>query len=78
MIQVLKVLTPCVIVAFMKNYKVWLRSRPGFYAQYDGKVEVIAIDEDDAVKKALAKLKRGAFPDRDNSMWKVEKVERVF
>jgi hypothetical protein len=61
----------------MKRYNVWLRSRPGFYAQYDGKVTVWADDEDDAVEMAMHKLKTGAFSDRDNSMWIVEKVERV-
>lgn len=62
----------------MKKYFVWLRSRPGFCAQYDGKVEVLADDDDEAIELALLKLKRGAFWDRDNSMWKVDKVERVF
>lgn len=62
----------------MKTYHVWLRSRPGFYAQYDGKVKVVAYSDDDAVEKALCKLKRGAFSDRDRSMWIIEKVERVF
>jgi MarR-like DNA-binding transcriptional regulator SgrR of sgrS sRNA len=61
-----------------KTYFVWLRSVPGFHAQYDGKVEVRASDEDDAVQKAFRKLKMGAFPDRDRSMWKIEKVERKF
>jgi len=62
----------------MKKYRVWLRSRPGFYAQYDGKVDVMADSEDDAAEKALMKLKRGAFFDRDNSMWKIERVERIW
>lgn len=61
-----------------KKYKVWMRSVPGFYAQYDGAVEVYAKDDDDAVDRAFEKLKRGAFPDRSRSMWKVEKVERLF
>lgn len=62
----------------MKKFWVWIRSKPGFYAQYDGKVEVFATDDEDAVERAFQKLKRGAFPDRDRSMWKVEKVERRF
>lgn len=62
----------------MKKFKVFLRSRPGMYAQYDGAVTVFADDEDEAVDRALDKLKRGSFPDRDRSMWKVEKVERVW
>lgn len=61
----------------MKKYNVWIRSKPGFYAQYDGKVTVFADNDDEAIEKALLKLKRGAFQDRDNSMWLVERVERV-
>jgi tRNA(Ile)-lysidine synthase TilS/MesJ len=61
----------------MKKYNVWIRSVPGFFAQYDGKVTVFAENEDDAVERAFNKLKRGAFPDRSRDMWKVDKVERV-
>lgn len=61
-----------------KSYRVHLRSVPGFYEQYSGSVEVMACDDEDAVEQALAKLKRGAFPDRSRSMWKVDKVERAF
>ena len=60
----------------MKNYKVWLRSKPGMYAQYDGFVEVVAEDSDDAVEKAFAKLKRETFPDRNRGMWYVDMIER--
>jgi len=62
----------------MANYKVWMRSKGGFYEQYNGFVDVYAENDTDAVSKALRKLKTGAFPDRSNSMWTVEKVERVF
>jgi hypothetical protein len=62
----------------MANYKVWMRSKAGFYEQYDGFVDVYAKDDSDAISKALRKLKTGAFPDRNNSMWTVEKVERIF
>ncbi len=65
-------------MAVLKKYNVWLRSKPGFYAQYDGKVTVEATDDDHAIKLALKKLRTGAFQDRDDSMWKIEKVERVF
>ena len=60
------------------SYRVWLRSVPGFYAQYDGKVDVYARDPEEAVEIALRQLKRGSFPDRDRSMWRVEKVEWLY
>lgn len=52
-----------------------MRSVPGMYAQYDGKVSVSARDEEEAVENAITKLRRGSFPDRSRSMWKVEKIE---
>lgn len=58
----------------MKQYEVWIRSLPGFYAQYDGKVDVWADNEEAAEDLAFLKLKRGAFPDRSRSMWQVEKI----
>lgn len=62
----------------MKKWRVWLKSRPGFFAQYDGKIDVVAETDDDAVERALDRLKSGAFPDRDRSMWIVERVERLW
>lgn len=62
----------------MNEYNVWMRSTPGFYAQYDGKVTVRADNDEDAIEEAFRELKRTAFPDRSRSMWRVEKVERVF
>ena len=59
------------------KFQVWMRSVPGMFAQYDGKVDVYAEDAEGAIEKAHQKLKRGAFPDRSRDMWKVEKVERV-
>lgn len=59
----------------MKHWRVWLRSVPGFMAQYDGYVDVYADDDEAAVDFAFLKLKRGAFPDRDRSCWKIEKIE---
>ena len=61
----------------MKKYYVWVRSKPGFYAQYDGKVNVFAEDDDEAIEKALQRLERGAFKDRTRDMWIIEKVERI-
>lgn len=61
-----------------KKFRVWIRSKPGFYAQYDGKVDVFAGDEEEAVSEALRRLRTGAFRDRDDSMWTVEKVERLW
>ena len=62
----------------LKRYSVHLASVPGFYAQYAGEIKVWAEDEDQAIDKAFRELKRGAFPDRGRSMWRVEKVERVY
>lgn len=56
-------------------YRVWLRSTPGFYEQYDGYVDVNAEDTDEAKEKAIEKLRRTSFPDRSRNMWRVEKVE---
>ena len=61
-----------------KKYKVWLRSIPGPYAQYNGHVEVMALDEEGAETAALSQLKRGCYPDRNNSMWRIEKIERQY
>lgn len=62
----------------MNKYWVWMRSKPGMYEQYNGKVEVCADNDDAAIIAAHKKLKAGAFPDRNASMWIVEKIERVF
>lgn len=57
------------------RYRVWLRSVPGPYEQYDGKVDVLAEDTYDAARRALAELRRTSFPDRSDSMWRVERIE---
>ena len=57
-------------------YRVWLRSKPGMYEQYNGKVDVTAFDEDSAVETALCKLRNTSFPDRTADMWIIEKIER--
>ena len=59
------------------RYRVWIRSTPGFYAQYNGKVDVVADDPEQAEDRAFRELKRGAFPDRGRSMWQVEKIEML-
>jgi hypothetical protein len=61
----------------MKKYRVWLRSVPGFYAQYNGKVDVWSEDEEQAVISAFHRLKQTSFPDRNSSMWKIEKIECI-
>jgi len=60
------------------SYKVWLRSVPGMYGQYNGYVDVVASDEDHAVERAMRELQRTTFKDRGPSMWRVEKVERIY
>jgi hypothetical protein len=62
----------------MNKYKVLIASRPGFYEQYSGTVEVTAENEDAAVDAAFRKLKSGSFPDRNKDMWKVKEVARIF
>ena len=61
----------------MANWKVWMKSTGGFYEQYRGHVDVVADDHQAAVQRALLKLKTGAFKERDDSMWMIEKVEQV-
>jgi hypothetical protein len=60
-----------------KRYRVWMRSTPGFYEQYSGKVDVWAEDEEQAEERAFQELRRGAFPDRGRTMWRVEKIEVI-
>lgn len=61
----------------LTKFRVWMRSVPGFYEQYDGKVDVFAEDAEQAKERAYAELNRGAFPDRWRSMWKVDRVETI-
>jgi hypothetical protein len=60
-----------------KKYRVWMRSRPGQYAQYEGKVDVFAEDKETAVAAALIKLRRTSFPDRADYNWFIERVEEL-
>lgn len=53
-----------------------MRSKPGFYEQYNGTVTVQAENDEQAVDAALRKLKNGVFPDRNREMWVVESVTR--
>lgn len=59
-------------------YKVYLRSVPGPYEQYDGFVRVSAEDEAEAVELAIRQLRRTTFPDRSAAMWRVERVVGEF
>lgn len=61
----------------MSRFRVWIRSVPGFYAQYDGYKDVYAEDAEQAKERALRELRRGAFPDRNDSMWRVERIEII-
>lgn len=58
-----------------REYRVWLRSVPGPYEQYDGYVDVWAEDAEQAKVEAVTKLTRTSFPDRSVNEWKVERVE---
>lgn len=60
----------------MNKYKVKLTSKPGMYDQYSGTIEVAAENDDKAIDAAFRKLKHGAFPDRNRSMWQVISVTR--
>ena len=64
----------------MKQYRVYLDGR-SLTASYDNLlVEVMAEDEDDAVRRAKHKLTRpgGTFFDWSPSMFEVRRVERGF
>lgn len=59
-------------------YRVWLVGR-SMSASYDGYVDVLADDEEDAEYKAKKKLTgpRGAFFDWSPSMFHVTKIEII-
>lgn len=59
----------------MASYKVWMRSKPGPYEQYDGFIKVEAKDREEAIEKAFGRLADGAFYDRNRGMWKVYEVQ---
>lgn len=60
----------------MYTYKVFIKSVPGMYSQYNGYVPVQAKDENSAIEKAFRKLKTTTFPDRTRSMWTVDSVQK--
>lgn len=60
------------------NYRVYLHSTPSPGMEYyDGYVDVVADDEEQAVDRAMDKLSRTSFPDRNRSCWRVDRVERI-
>ncbi len=61
----------------MAQYRVTMHSKPGMWAGYDGHVDVFADEDDEAVDKALNKLKRTSFPDRGRSDWIIDDIARV-
>jgi hypothetical protein len=59
----------------MSNYRVWLKTNGGFYAQYNGYVDVIAENMEDSMQRAIEKLKKTSFPDYPREFWKIQRVE---
>jgi hypothetical protein len=59
------------------KYRVWMRGN-SMTASYDGYVDVIADNEEDATLKAKRELTKptGTFSDWSPSMFKVDKIER--
>ena len=60
----------------LSEYRVFLATKPGMYAQYKSYVVVYAEDIESAAEKAFRKVKR-EFPDYSRSMWKVVSIEKV-
>lgn len=63
----------------MNRYRVWMIGS-SMSARYDGYVDVVAEDEDDAVWRAKRELTKpsGTFSDWGPSMFRVRKVERLY
>jgi hypothetical protein len=59
----------------MIAFRVWLRSVPGPYEQYDGYVDVVVEDPDEAFAAAVRQLRRTSFPERSSGFWKLERLE---
>ena len=57
--------------ATVRSYRVWMASYGGGLTRYDGYVEVSALDEDDAVDRAKAKVRRSGM-----APGTVDRVER--
>lgn len=60
----------------MYKYRVYLRSKPGMWASYNGHVDVHAVTDQEAERAAINRLARGVFKDRGFGAWIVDKVER--
>lgn len=62
----------------MTRYRVWMHGN-SMTASYDGHVDVVAEDDEDAEYRAKAKITGpgGSFRDWSPGMWKVDRVERL-
>ncbi len=56
------------------NYEITIRSRPGFYEQYEKTLRIFADDEAQAEDRAYREM-RLDFPDRGRSMWKTVSIK---
>lgn len=63
----------------LRRYRVWMRSTPGMYAQYDGHVDVTTRDDDSygIFMAAVRELRLTSFPDRGAGCWKLERFEAI-
>lgn len=63
----------------IRRYRVWLRSTPGMFAQYDGHVDVSTRDDDGygIFMAAVRQLRRTSFPERGPDAWKLERYEAI-
>lgn len=61
----------------MPKYRVWVRSVPGMYEQYDGYVDVYAPHSSFAFDAAVEQLRRGSFPDRNRGMWRLDPEKEI-
>lgn len=59
----------------MSNYRVWLKTKGGFYAQYSGHVDVMAESMEQSMQLALEKLRNTSFPDYPREFWQIQRVE---
>lgn len=57
------------------KFRVWLRSKPGMWATYDGYVDVTVDSQDDAFAAAVRELRAKSFPDRSLDAWTLDKIE---
>lgn len=61
----------------MLKCKVYIKSKPGLFEQYNGHVDVAVHSVPDAFKAACEKLRNGNFPDRTDDMWTLVRVEVI-